>query len=873
MSITSPCFQPVSLSGACNLQRGHLAETLRPPRRFLNTHGTVAIRGVPFDFGSVDRPDVILLERDDVAVDLDGAQATYILIVHAVEDIATNYQSGFAQGIVDGVELGNLVSEYRLEHADGSMTVVPVLRRFAIQQARYQWGSTPFACVPAADDVAAPSAEEMQLAGQAIVEQSWMASNVGLGTSADDFMASIYGARQLNRVESAVEWGGMDVDPATEGRLWIYALPNPKPSLPLRRMLLRPRSERSTVYAVSLTELDDHPLLRLARQKLRLRLPDAASSNAITGGHRIRIDLGNIISVRPALDYNETLWRGDRSVTQPRRSEHSVIVEYTAHPAARLYVDDRAYPVSDTHTLIHVASTHRPVRLKFLERISRARAAVRLHLHGQAGEYLPPRGHHRSVSKTWGRDLAAEFVNGENQYAYIDGECEADLPLGTVYIEASRGYEVAPIRTSFEVTQDTEEIIFELDRVIDWRSEGWVTADTHVHFLSPQTAILEGRAEGVNVINLLAAQWGEMFSNVGDFDGKTTFGADHRGAGEFMVRVGSENRMNALGHISLLGYSGALIHPLSTGGPEESALGDPLQSTMAEWARRCLDQGGLVVLPHAPKPQLERAADIVLGLVEAVELMTTNPLHPDGAHLNPYGIADWYRYLNLGYHLPIVGGSDKMSPSNLLGGIRTYTWLGEQELTYDNWLSAVRAGNTFATVGPLTRLSVEGRSPGDTLKLPSTGGRVEVEWQVESVRMPINRVEVIVGGLIVDDIDTQARLSAAGRTSISVDRSTWIALRVRGSHRAQIDDVAAHTSAVMVQVGSSEPFSEHDSQLVLDQIRGALAYVDTLATRPEARRFQQLRATLETAYNRLHQRMHAAGIYHHHAPHDHDHEH
>ena len=64
--------------------------------------------------------------------------------------------------------------------------------------------------------------------------------------------------------------------------------------------------------------------------------------------------------------------------------------------------------------------------------------------------------------------------------------------------------------------------MFELERVLDWREHGWVTADTHVHFLSPQTALLEGAAEGVNVVNLLASQWGEMFSNVGDFDGATT---------------------------------------------------------------------------------------------------------------------------------------------------------------------------------------------------------------------------------------------------------------------------------------------------------------------------------------------------------------
>ncbi|MCY4496940.1 MAG: hypothetical protein OXC14_06605 [Rhodospirillaceae bacterium] len=55
------------------------------------------------------------------------------------------------------------------------------------------------------------------------------------------------------------------------------------------------------------------------------------------------------------------------------------------------------------------------------------------------------------------------------------------------------------------MTGDTHTITIELDRVLDWRMRGWVTADTHVHFLSPGTAMLEGAAEGVNVINLLAS--------------------------------------------------------------------------------------------------------------------------------------------------------------------------------------------------------------------------------------------------------------------------------------------------------------------------------------------------------------------------------
>jgi hypothetical protein len=57
-----------------------------------------------------------------------------------------------------------------------------------------------------------------------------------------------------------------------------------------------------------------------------------------------------------------------------------------------------------------------------------------------------------------------------------------------------------------------------------------------------------------------------------------------------------------------------------------------------------------------------------------------------------------------------------------------------------------------------------------------------------------------------------------------------------------------------------------DALAVLEQIEGALAYVDTLAPRPEERRLKQLRATLETAHNRLHQRLHAQGVFHRHTP-------
>ena len=335
--------------------------------------------------------------------------------------------------------------------------------------------------------------------------------------------------------------------------------------------------------------------------------------------------MGTVISARAKLEYERDAWFSDATNAQPQRSERVAIIEYAAHPQAKLRLqaengEQYRYDLSDLNGgALEVAEARQLVRIRVVDENGRY-VAARIHFHGAQGEYLPPRGNHRKVNGNWFEDNYGEFVNSLNQYAYIHGACELEAPLGEVFVEISRGYEIKPIRRSFEVTLETDEVTFTLDKLLDWGERGWVSADTHVHFLSPQTAWLEGVAEGVNVVNLLASQWGEMFSNVSDFDGRTTIGAkDFGGDGEFLVRVGTENRMQVLGHISLLGYSGAMIHPLCAGGPSESAIGDALEVSMAEWAQRCIDQNGLVVLPHAPNPQLERAADIVLGLVHAIE--------------------------------------------------------------------------------------------------------------------------------------------------------------------------------------------------------------------------------------------------------------
>ena len=847
-------FASVSLSKNFNVDRTQLEGFFDENDRMDEAFGNQSVLGIPFELGDANALNGILLDRDIVPVDLGGVKATYVLFLHVVEDRISNYQEDLADSATDGNELGNHVSDYVLEYADGETEVVPVLRRFAIQQPHIAWGASAFAAMPASSPGVVIGATDEH----------------GLGRRP----ASAYG-RAETRHSSGRESGGRT-------KLWVYALPNPNPDKPIQQLVLTPKQDRSLVLGVAHTQVVEHPIRPGIRQKLTLTLPEGANLNRLGELEDVDIDLGVVISARAVLNYDADRWVADEVDVQPERSSSAVVVEYIAHPQAKLYVGtdadaDPPHVVYDLANLDHggvveVKPAHRPVKIRVVEKGTGQPVTVRLHMHGAAGEYLPPKGYHRKVNPHWFEDNYGEHVNGLNQYCYILGECVADLPIGEVFVDIRKGYEIAPIREKIVVEPDTDVVTFEIDRVLEWRQEGWVTADTHVHFLSPQTALLEGEGEGVNVVNLLASQWGEMFSNVSDFDGKTTIGAkDFGGDGEFLVRVGTENRMQVLGHISLLGYSGQMIHPLCSGGPSESALGDPQELTMAEWAQRCIDQGGLVVMPHGPNPQCERAADIVLGLIHAMEMMTFNPHY---TQINPYGIADWYRYLNLGYQVPVVGGSDKMAAASQLGGVRTYTHMEDREFTYDNWMAATKEGNTFVTVGPLAELKVEGQFPGSKVELPGSGGTVNVTWKVESVSLPIDQVEIIVGGLTHEQVNVNKELSASGSAEVKVEDSTWIALRVRGSYKGKHGEIAAHTSCVQVLVQGKSIYSQADATTILEQIEGAIAYLDTIAPRPEATRMKQMRATLEAAHNRLHQQMHKSGVYHDHTPlHDHGHAH
>lgn len=804
--------------------------------------------GIPFDIGNM-----VVLRDQAVEVGLPPTRARWLVFLHTSDvrplelDAAGLIPNSPGEG-----RLNELAATYVLCYTDGSEARAAIRRRRQIGAFTRRWGENCFEAVCQRKPYSFRAAHEQ--AGQ------------GWGKSQTRADAGDFG-----------EWMN-----------WLWAWENPHPEKVISGLRFEPGSGTVVISAVSAGNATSQPLRWQARHKACLKLPQGTAFDPTLDEvgllKQVQLDMGQVISAARRPVYPNQSWENTANNQIPPYSPDEILIEYTAHPDACFHLPEgKKIELADLEKsasladfvqsggwgLAPVAAAGQNVRLRVCDARTHRPVPVKLHVHGEAGEYLAPVDRHRILNPAWFEDYSVDFAQyswGPNLHActYINGETTLKLPLGKVYIEVSKGFEIRPVRMTAVLSAETEEITIEVEKVLPWREKGWVTADTHVHFLSPISALLEGSAEGVNVINLLASQWGELMTNVGDFDGQTTWGAKEAGGdGEYLVRVGTENRQHVLGHISLLGYRGGIIAPMTTGGPDESALGDPVDVLLTEWARTCRKQDGIVVLPHFPNPRAEHAASIVSGDIDALEMTSWGNLY---LGIDPYSLSDWYRYLNCGYLVPAVGGTDKMSADTAVGTVRTYAHLDPQApFTYDGWKDAVRRKETFVTYGPLIEFSAAGQPMGSQVALPAGGGTVDVHWEVATATVPVSRVQLVVNGEIRQE-SALAPAGGSGHWSVRVEKSAWLALLVRGGYADKPEIITAHSTPVMVNVAGTQLLAAADAVTILDQIEGALAYLDTVGTRAEDRAYRRMRLVLEAAHRTLHNRMHQQGQYHDHNP-------
>jgi hypothetical protein len=448
-------------------------------------------------------------------------------------------------------------------------------------------------------------------------------------------------------------------------------------------------------------------------------------------------------------------------------------------------------------------------------------------------------------------------------------------------VEVVKGFEYEPLRTVVTIKPGERKLTLRLRRWSDLRREGFYSGDTHIHFISTQTGLLEAQAEGLNVANILAAQLGRLFTNVHDFTGAPSGVSTP----ETIVYVNTENRQHMLGHLILLGQKHA-VFPLSSSGPDEAYLGGATEVSLADWCDASHAQGGLVIAPHFPNPYLELAADILLGKIDAAEIRPwsppSGPLGPSAAKRAPspgknyapgasrprgaeppnFVLREWYRYLNLGCRLPCVGGTDKMSNSVPVGIIRTYAQVDrERGFAYDTWCDAIRAGRTFTTTGPLLRLRVDGHAPGDLIHMGLGGGTVEVEAEARCA-LPLTNLTIVQNGATVAQTHSvkgqrSLRLRAKVRVPASNGRgkSCWIAAHAWGPRPTW--PLAAHSSPVYVLVNDENVFVPTEASYALTLIEGGITWARNLATFRREEKQRDIIALFEKARKLLEGRLRA----------------
>ena len=251
-------------------------------------------------------------------------------------------------------------------------------------------------------------------------------------------------------------------------------------------------------------------------------------------------------------------------------------------------------------------------------------------------------------------------------------------------------------------------------------------------------------------------------------------------------------------------------------------------------------------MPHFPYPHSEIIAEVVRGRVDGVEFWDFW-----APTMDTFSFHEYYRLLNCGYRSAVVGGTDKMSAGMAVGNVRTYAFTGDDGLSFDSWARAVRAGRTYTTSGPLVRFEVEGRQPGDEVKLSAKGGTLHVEAEVTCLSGPVNRLDVVYNGKVIAQAESKKGSNVLKLTEdVNIPGSGWLAARCVSDHKAWSiwpQHIAAHTSPVFVKAGRDEVFDNPTAEYLITTMQGGIAWLDTLATRDTPERHAAIKHVFEDA--------------------------
>jgi WD40 repeat protein len=436
--------------------------------------------------------------------------------------------------------------------------------------------------------------------------------------------------------------------------------------------------------------------------------------------------------------------------------------------------------------------------------------AARVHLTASDGRAYAPNGEfHRVVSA------------GEQHYFHTDGSETLSVPAGSVSVEAIKGFEFQPPRTTVNVpAQGSASVALRLERVTDPTERGWYSGETHAHDLhggrwglTHEHFYKQLRAEDIHLTHALVHRDGSrLMGRWSDLTGEPHPLSTDR----HILQYGEEFR-GSRGHVGMLNIE-TFVMPLisGTGGTAYSA--EVLNSRYLDATRT---QGGVGGFMHPYWGPVEKPEDGAFSEIPIDVALQKGSFYD--VLCIPYDARDnaemYYRFLNSGFQLAATGGSDNFADvwrDPPAGTDRAYAQV-DGAFTVDSWLDAVEAGRTVATNGPLLFMTVDGRGPGEEINLtgeePAT---LRVEGEVTSI-VPLNEVHILQNGEVVHTINARKRdQTFTFSVPVDVAENGWIAARAVGpSHRYITDTYAfAQTTPVYVLRNGERYTSAEDAQFL-----------------------------------------------------------
>lgn len=398
-------------------------------------------------------------------------------------------------------------------------------------------------------------------------------------------------------------------------------------------------------------------------------------------------------------------------------------------------------------------------------------------------------------------------------FFYSSGVTELIAPAGTIQVGAVQGL-ATPEQTARVnvVAGETREVDIELDPVWDARAAGWYSGDHHFHLnfggqfpLVPEDLLPLLRGEALDVATPLIGNLANRFEHADYWSWRKLDEAP-------LIRFGQEVRPS-LGHTGLIGDetffwpwtygAGTQLYPhddISNADPlthsrREGGIGTymhPVQATGDPF----VNEQTLTAIPT------ELVADAVNGTLDALEVACV--------WSDELATADvWHRFLNLG--IPIVpnAGTDVMTDfyrTPALGATRIYAHV-DGAFNFASYFSALKAGRSFVTNGPLLEFTVGGVQPGGVLDRRSAS--VPFMLDMHSA-VPVDSVVVLVNGAVAwrgKGLASPGSVHSSG--TITVPAGGWIAAVAIGgatTHWPAMDSYAyAHTAPVWIgKTGSSD---------------------------------------------------------------------